>query len=81
MLKASHPGVIVQVQYALIAANGPAPPFIQCVLQYLSTHAQFILHLGVSEVGKRFYGYFRWYDTVHPANSGHWTPVQTIMVA
>ncbi|MBI4931598.1 MAG: hypothetical protein HY841_12585 [Bacteroidetes bacterium] len=76
-----HKGVMVQVQYALTAANDPAPPFIQCVTQFLSTHAHFILHLGVAEVGKRFYGYFRWYDSAHPANSGPWTPVQTIIVA
>jgi len=73
--------VLVQTQYTLTAANDPAPPFEQCLQHYESSHALSMMHLGISNVGKRFYGYFRWYDPIHPEDSGPWTQVHTIMVA
>jgi len=48
--------VLVQTQYTLTAANDPAPPFEQCLQHYESSHALSMMHLGISNVGKRFYG-------------------------
>lgn len=74
--------VLVQAQYALTeASNMTAPPFEQCTLQYQSSHALSIMQLGITSVGKKFYGYFRWYDPLHPEDSGPWTQPQSVIVA
>lgn len=73
--------VLVQVQYALLNLTDPAPPFAQAILQHQSSKAQFIMHLGIDSVGKRFYGYFRWYDPIHPEDSGPWTQPHTAVLS
>lgn len=73
--------ILVQVQYALVSLNDPAPPFAACILQHQSSKALFVMRLGVENIGKRFYGYFRWYDPIHPEDSGPWTQVHTMVLA
>jgi len=73
--------ILVQVQYALVSLNDPAPAFAACIIQHQSSKAQFIMRLGIENVGKRLYGYFRWYDPIHPEDSGPWTQVQTIVLS
>ncbi|MBI4931511.1 MAG: hypothetical protein HY841_12150 [Bacteroidetes bacterium] len=36
---------------------------------------------GITNVGKRFYGYFRWYDPIHPDKSGPWTQPHTAVLS
>jgi hypothetical protein len=74
--------LLVQAQYAFTAATDlTAPPFEQCTNHYESSHALSTMHLGISNVGKRFYGYFRWYDPIHPEDSGPWTQAHNVVVA
>lgn len=74
--------ILVQAQYALTDASSmTAPAFEQCTLQYQSSHALSIMQLGITNVGKKFYGYFRWYDPIHPEDSGPWTQAQSVIVA
>ena len=75
------PHILVQVQFALVSLNDPAPPFAQCILQHQSSKAQFIMRHGIDNVGKRFYAYFRWYDPIHPEDSGPWTQVHTTVLS
>jgi len=75
------PHILVQVQYALVSLGDPAPAFALCILQHQSSKAQFIMDLGIAEVGKRFYGYFRWYDPIHPEDSGPWTQPHTSVLS
>lgn len=75
------PHILVQVQYALVNLTDPAPAFEQAILQHQSSKALFIIHFGISNVGKRFYGYFRWYDPIHPEDSGPWTQPHTAVLS
>jgi len=75
------PHVLVQVQYALVSLGDPAPAFEQAIVQRQSSKALFIMHHGISNVGKRFYGYFRWYDPIHPEDSGPWTQPHTAVLS
>jgi len=75
------PHILVQVQYALVGLGDPAPPFAQCIPQRQSSKAAFIMKLGIDNVGKRFYGYFRWYDPIHEEDSGPWTQPHTAVLS
>lgn len=74
--------ILIQAQYAFTAATDlTAPAFDQCTSHYESSQALSTMHLGISNVGKRLYGYFRWYDPTHPEDSGPWTQAHTVVVA
>jgi len=73
--------VLVQVQYAIVSLNDPVPAFEQALLHYESSKALFIMRHGISNVEKRFYGYFRWYDPIHPEDSGPWTQPHTTVLS
>ncbi len=76
------PHILVQVQYALTAAdNLTAPAFKQCTEHHESSKSLFIMKLGIDNVGKRFYGYFRWYDPIHEEDSGPWTQPHTAVLS
>ena len=51
-----------------------------CTQSALSSKAIFIVQLGQENSGKRIYAFFRWVNTITPANSGPWSTVQQTVV-
>ena len=47
----------------------------------VSKKARFIISAGDEQAGQRFYGFFRWVNQSNPANSGPWSPAQTVVIA
>jgi len=72
----------VKVRYTLMPV-GEVPPEGQQTAKksQVSRKARFTISLGDEQAGQRFYGFFRWVNLSNPANSGPWSPVQTVIVA
>ena len=78
-----HPAAdIIECKYILVAI-GEAPPKkpSQCPETQASKKAQFKIHTGIENAGKRFYGFFRWANQSNPANNGSWSDAQTVVIA
>ncbi|MFH1232196.1 MAG: hypothetical protein V1709_11950 [Planctomycetota bacterium] len=87
-----HPDAdVVEVMFAMIPTHQPAQPGAgkreglpspeECPGARTSTRAHFIIHCGVKNAGKCFYGFFRWGNLTNPQNSGSWSNAKTVVIA
>ena len=78
-----HPAAdVVECKYILVPV-GEVPPDNPeaCPKTLASKKAQFQIHAGIENAGKRFYGFFRWANQSNPANNGPWSDAQTLVVS
>ena len=78
-----HPAAdAVECKYILVPV-GEVPPDRPgaCPESQASKKAQFQIHAGIENAGKRFYGFFRWANQSNPANNGPWSDAQTVVIS
>jgi len=72
----------VECRYILVPVGEMPPEGHEDAKKTLvSKKALFTIKCGDKQAGQRFYGFFRWTNLTNPANSGDWSPVQTVMIA
>lgn len=72
----------VECRYILVPVGEMPPEGHEDAKKTLvSKKALFTIKCGDKQAGQRFYGFFRWTNLTNPANSGDWSPAQTVMIA
>jgi hypothetical protein len=77
----------VQIAYVLFdfgagaAEPTPAPtPDTKGMVKEFHTKSQFMLSLGVENIGRRLLLFSRWYNTKHPELAGPWSPITVVLI-
>ena len=69
------PGADAMEWRYIILPKGAPPPKTpeECPLRYISKKTKCTMNLGKENIGRVFYGFCRWVNQSHPANSGQWS--------